>query len=373
MDRRQFAQSLGAALGATLVVPELLPRAEAATAAALQHLPRTAGNAIQLDSNENPYGPSAAARAAITGSEGIACRYPDVSDSAMVAKIAQYYNLPASQVLLGCGSTEILRCADMAFLHSGKGAIASEPTFETVLRFAQVMQGNPVPVPQTADHRHDLHAMAAAVNASTGLVYICNPNNPTGTIVSQAELRAFLQQVPSSVPVLVDEAYFDFVTDPSYATTIPWIGRYPNLVVARTFSKVYGMAGMRLGYAVGAPETIAAMRRYKMSMNANVAVLQAAMASLGDSAHVADQRQKMIATREWLYTELKKDGREYIPSHGNFLMINMKGDVEPVIAGFRQHGILVGRKFPSMGNWLRVTVGKPEEMQSFMTALRQLA
>ncbi|MGH9482615.1 MAG: pyridoxal phosphate-dependent aminotransferase, partial [Terriglobales bacterium] len=192
------------------------------------------------------------------------------------------------------------------------------------------------------------------------------------TIVTKDELEAFLQKVPATVPVLVDEAYFDFVTDSSYATTVPWLGRFPNLIVARTFSKVYGMAGMRLGYALGSPEIIAALRRHITPMNANTAVLRAAAASFGDAAHVADQRHKMIATRDWLCAELKKDGRSYIPSHANFLMVDLGGDVQPAIAAFRERNILVGRKFPSMGNWMRITIGTPAEMQAFMAGLRAI-
>lgn len=374
LNRRQFGQQLGVALGAAIAVPELASWAEAAepAAAPFQHLPRTSGNFIQLDSNENPYGPSSAARSAITGSEAIACRYPDACEYAMMQRLSQFYSLPPNQIMLGCGSTEVLRCADMAFLSEGKSAIASEPTFETVLGFAKAMQANPVKVPQTADHRHDLNAMAAAVDNTTGLIYVCNPNNPTGTIVSKDELEAFLQKVPSSVPVLVDEAYYDFVIDPTYATTVPWIGRFPNLIVARTFSKVYGMAGMRLGYALGTPEMIAGLSRHKTPMDANDAVLRAANASFGDADHIADQRKKMISTRNWLCDELKKDGRSYIPSHANFVMIDLGGDVQPSIAAFRERNILVGRKFPSMGNWLRVTIGTPKEMQAFMAGLRAI-
>jgi len=372
LNRRQFAQRSAAAFGAALALPELAPLAHAA-AIAPQHSPRPSGANIILDSNENPYGPSPAACAAITNSEPIACRYPDLNESAMTAQLAAFYKLPPNQILLGCGSTEILRVADMTFLGAGKSAIASEPTFETVLGYAQVMQANPIKVPQTADYRHDLKAMAAAAaSPAAGLVYVCNPNNPTGTIVSRTELQAFLHQVPATVPVLVDEAYYDFVTDPAYGTAVPWLAQFPNLIVARTFSKVYGLAGMRLGYALGSPQTIAAMRRYKLGMNANEAVLRAAMVSFGDDAHVADQRRRMISTRDWLCAELKKDGRTYIPSHGNFVMIQLGRDVKPVIAAFRERGILVGRRFPSMPTWQRITIGKPAEMQAYMSGLRQI-
>lgn len=368
-NRREFGKSLGAAVGATVLLPEL---AAASVAAAAQHTPRTVAGAIQLDSNENPYGPSPAALAAITGCESIACRYPDINDHAMVERLSAFYQLPASQILLGCGSTEILCMADRAFVGPDKSAIAAEPTFETVLSLAGAMQANPIKVAVRADYRDDLAAMRAAVTPNTGLVYICNPNNPTGTIVSLDELKGFLDAVPASVPVLVDEAYYDFVTDPSYGTVVPWIARYPNLIVARTFSKVYGMAGLRLGYALGSREIIARMRPHKLPIDANAAALAAGLASFADSAHIADQRQKMISTRDWLVAQLKHDGRNYIPSHANFMMVQMGTDVAPVIRAFRERKILVGRKFPSMPTWMRITIGKPQEMQAYMAGLRAI-
>jgi len=368
LNRRQFAQSLGLALGGALVLPEIA----ALPAEARQHAPRSADGAIQIDSNENPYGPSDKARDAITNSETIACRYPDVTENRMAEAIAKHHSVTPDQVLLGCGSTEVLRCADTMFLGASKNVVVSEPTYEAVLSFAKVMQANPVKVPQTADYRHDLNAMASAVSGSTGLVYICNPNNPTGTIVSLDEFEKFMSHIPLTATVLIDEAYFHFVEDSSYGTVIPWIGRFPNLIVARTFSKVYGMAGMRLGYAISSEQNIRTMRSCKLWSSTNVAVLDAAIASLGDQAHVLDQRNKNIQTRRWLYSELDRDHRQYIPSHANFVMINVGQDVSPVGEAFRKRNILVGLKFPPMNNWLRVSMGTPGEMQSFMTALREI-
>jgi histidinol-phosphate aminotransferase len=368
LNRRQFAQSLGLALGGALVLPEIV----AMPAEARQHAPRSADGAIQIDSNENPYGPSDKARDAITNSETIACRYPDVTENRMAEAIAKFHDVTPDQVLLGCGSTEVLRCADTMFLGASKNVVVSEPTYEAVLSFAKVMQANPVKVPQTADYRHDLNAMASAVNGSTGLVYICNPNNPTGTIVSLDEFEKFMSHIPLTATVLVDEAYFHFVEDSSYGTVIPWIGRFPNLIVARTFSKVYGMAGMRLGYAISSEQNIHTMRSCKLWSSTNVAVMNAAIASLADQPHVLDQRNKNIQTRRWLYSELDRDHRQYIPSHANFVMINVGQDVSPVGEAFRKRNILVGRKFPPMNNWLRVSMGTPGEMQSFVAALREI-
>jgi len=384
LNRRQFAASLGLAVGGALVLPELAGTAVAAPKPAgplragrdplfAQHAHKAdIPGAIQIDANENPYGPSQSARDAITGTEPIASRYPDAQDTHMVDAVAKFHNVSTDQVLLGCGSTEILRCADFAFLAGGKNVIAAEPTFEAVLNFAKVMQSNQIKVPLTADHRPDLKAMSAAINENTGLVYVCNPNNPTGTIATLDETRALLDHAPLNTIVLVDEAYFHFVEDASYGSVIDWIQKYPNLVVTRTFSKVYGMAGMRLGYAVSTPANIKAMEAFKLWANANIAVLQAAIASLNDPDHVRDQRNKNITTRRWLMNELDRDGRTYIPSHTNFMMIQTGRDVGPVQKAFEEKKIFVGRKFPTIETWLRVSMGTPTEMIAFVQALREI-
>lgn len=369
LNRRQFAQTVGAVLGGAVIMPDLA----GAVARAPQHMPRTSDDgAIEIDSNENPYGPSPRAREAITNSETIACRYPDATEGRMIASIAKFHGVTRDQIALGCGSTEILRMADNAFLSPTKNVVAAAPTYEAVLNFARVLHANAVTVPQTPDHRHDLEAMAKATTSNTGLVYICNPNNPTGTIVSLAELSKFMGRVPATTAVLVDEAYFHFADDPSYGSVIDWIGKYPNLIVARTFSKIYGMAGMRLGYAISTPENIHAMRPGKLMFSANEAVMNAAIVSLSDPDHVIDQRQKIVGTRKWLCSELDKDGRTYIPSQANFMMINVGTDVNPIIRAFAQKNILVGRKFATMDNWMRISMGTPEEMKTFVAALRQI-
>jgi histidinol-phosphate aminotransferase len=260
--------------------------------------------------------------------------------------------------------------ADMAFLGPGRKVVVAEPTFEAVLEYAKVTKAEPVKVPLTADFRHDLPRMAAACDAGTGLVYICNPNNPTGTIVTRDELAFFLERVPRTVAVLLDEAYHHFVTDPSYASGFEGMDKAPNLIVVRTFSKVYGMAGMRLGYAVAARENAEALRAHAAWSNANAAVLAAALASLAEADHVSRQRALNRETRDWLCRELDRDGRRYIPSHTNFLMLDAGGDVAPLIEAFRARGILVGRKFPSLPRWLRVSMGTRAEMEAFVDAMR---
>lgn len=372
-SRREFSRTVAQAAAAILAAPKLVGAAPSGAAATPKPAPAAAGGPIRISGNENPYGPSAKARAALDACDAVAARYPDGAQRAMVEELAKYHGVKSENILLGCGSGEILRAADVTFVAAGQNAVAAEPTFEAVLNYVTVLRAEPVKVPLTADHRHDLPRMAAACTSKTGLVYVCNPNNPTATIVTKAELAEFVPQVPRTATILVDEAYFHFVEEPKYGSVMDWIGEHPNLMVARTFSKIYGMAGMRLGYAVGSKETIQRMRLHTLYSNANAGVLAAAMASLRDEEYVAETRKKIVGTREWVAGELKKDGREVVASHANFFMVNVGTDVAPVIKAFEAKGIEVGRKFPSMGNYLRVTVGTREEMEAFLGAMREIA
>ncbi len=368
LTRRSFAGALGAAAGWALMDT---PVGRAGVLAAIRH-GRPEGT-ILLNFNENPYGPSAGALEAARRAAGIGNRYPDSAEEEIRAVIAKHHNVAADRVTLGCGSSEILQMADAAFTGPGKKAVAAEPTFEAVLDFARVLSAEPVKVPLTADFRHDLPKMAAACDGSTGLVYVCNPNNPTGTIMTGDEIAAFAAGVPASVTILVDEAYHHFVENPRYRTACELIDRHPNVIVARTFSKIYGMAGLRLGYAVGSKERIAAMAQFATFNNANTVVLAAAKASLEDAELVPRVRKTLNDTRRWLVAEMTKQGRRTIPSETNFVMIDVGRDMAPFIGAFRERKILVGRKFPSLPNWIRITIGKPEEVQAFAAALKELA
>ena len=365
MSRRAFAGTLGAAAGVAILDTPLVRRAaEAATRRARP------SDAVILSSNENPYGPSAAALEA--AAKAAANRYPDALEEEARDAIAKHHGVAVEQVLLGCGSSEILQMADEAFCGPGKKVVAAEPTFEAVLAYAKVVSAEGIKVPLTPDFRHDLPKMAAACDASTGLVYVCNPNNPTATIVTGDEMAAFATKVPASATILVDEAYHHFVEDPRYRSSLDLVGRHPNVVVARTFSKIYGMAGMRLGYAVGSKETVAAMAAYASWSNTNAAVLAAAAASLADPDLVPRQRKLLNDTRKWLVSELTKKGLRTMPSEANFVMVDVGGDVTPVIQAFRAKKILVGRKFPSLPNWLRVTIGKRDEVAAFLAVLPEI-
>ncbi|HEY2796863.1 MAG TPA: histidinol-phosphate transaminase [Thermoanaerobaculia bacterium] len=367
LSRRSLGRLLGVTAGAAL----LDARFPASLSAAAPPQTGPAGP-IRLSANENPYGPCQASLDALARSASDANRYPGAIEEELRSAVAKHHGVAPEQVVLGCGSSDILRMADSAFVPEGKSVVVAEPTFEAVLLYCKATKGEPVKVPQTSDFHHDLVGMAAACNAKTGMVYVCNPNNPTGTIVGARELEAFIRSVPPSCVVLVDEAYHHFVESPNYKSALELPKRYDNVVVARTFSKIYGMAGMRLGYAVASPSNAAILQGHSSWNNTSQAGLAMGLAALRDPNVVADQRRRINDARRWLCAELVRDNRHYIPSETNFVMIDVESDVAPIAQTMRDRGIQVGRKFPSMPYWLRVSIGRPEDMKAFVAALRDV-
>lgn len=366
-SRRDFSKVVAQSFALAVSAPYL------AAAQGARHDELPPPGAVHLNFNENPYGPSPKALSALATCGPIASRYPDAQYLQLRDALAKMHGVERDNILLGCGSTEILCVADEAFLGQGKNLVVAEPTFEAVIEYVKAAHGAAVKVPLTQDHKHDLPKMAAACTSTTGLVYVCNPNNPTGTTVSRADLSDFVSRVPSSALILVDEAYFHFADAPDYGTAIDLLNQHANVIVSRTFSKVYGMAGMRLGYAVGAKQVLEQMRPYNLQpFNGNAAVLAASSMSLSDEDHITGCAKKMNATRAWLCSGLARQGRTFIPSQANFVMIDVGSDVEPVIEKFRARRILVGRRFPSMPNFLRVSIGTQQETEQFLSALEEI-
>jgi histidinol-phosphate aminotransferase len=375
ISRRRFAHLLGAGAAATAVA-----RAYSATAAAPSANESAASGIVRLSSNENAYGPSAKALKAMTDSFHIACRYPDEHAAGLLEGVAKLNNVSADQILLGDGSGEILKLCAVAFTgpaaensasHSGHGKlIAADPTFESILNHAEVGGAEVVKVPLTAEFEHDLPAMAAA--AKDGLIYVCNPNNPTASITPKSKVRDFIAQVPPETIILVDEAYLHYVDSTDYETVIPLVKEHPNLIVARTFSKIYGMAGLRCGYCVAQKQTIDRMRPHQPWDSINILALAAAVASLNDSDQVPNGRRLNAEAKAFTISELDKLGYKTIPSQANFIMTDVKRPVPPLIAAMKQHKVEVGRLFPALPNHMRITIGKNSEMESFLTAFRKI-
>jgi len=332
--------------------------------------PRAAAEPIRLDSNENPYGPSLAAMRAIQEALSLSNRYPDEHEELLTADLARLHSVSDQQVLLGNGSSELLKMAALAFTGPDRPLVAARPTFEALGMHARVSNAEVVEVPLTADYRHDLAAMMQTKNA--GLVYICNPNNPTASITPKEEIRSFLASVSPQTMVLVDEAYHHYVDSSRYESVAPLVRQHPNLLVLRTFSKIYGMAGLRCGYGVAQRETIGRVRQHTPWNNVNIAALAAARASIADSTHVERNRRRNSEAREQLVRALGKLGLSTIPSQANFIMVDIGTDVRPVIAALRERRLRIGRLFPALPSHLRVTIGRPQELEQFVAGLRRV-
>src|SRR5258706_7392066 len=296
LTRRSFAQLLGAgAAAAALPFPSLVAKT--------QQAPHAAGGVVRLSANENPYGPSAKALDAMREAFAVAWRYPDESQDRLAEEIAKGHGVGNDQVLLGCGSSEILKVAAAAFLSPdrqvGNGArklVLAAPTFEAIAVGAKASGADVVSIPLDASYGHDLTAMAAVKDA--GLIYVCNPNNPTGTITPRNALASFLANVPTTTTVFVDEAYHHYADSDDYVSVIPLVKMYPNLVVARTFSKIYGMAGLRLGDAVAQHPLLQKMNDQQQWDSINAIAIAAGRASVADADHVRTGKQRNAATRK---------------------------------------------------------------------------
>jgi histidinol-phosphate aminotransferase len=366
LSRRAFTQSIAAALALRKL--QVAPRASLSQVAAVP----TPSSPILLNYNENPYGPTPKARAALANAAEIANRYPDAAAARLQFALAKKHSVAPENILLGCGSTELLKCSADAFLPPQSNIVVSLPTFEAVLDYAKITGAAAIATKPTADYAHDLKAMAAACTSKTGIAYVCNPNNPTGTIVTRDALASFISAVPPTTLVLIDEAYFEFAASSEFATSTEFIAAHPNVVITRTFSKIYGLAGLRMGYAIGNKSTLELLSRYRVQDSLNAVGIGAALASLDDPEGLAATREKLVATRNWLCDQLKKENRPFIASHGNFVMIDVGTDTKPVIDAFAARNILVGRRFPSMPTYLRITIGTQLEVEAFVAALRQI-
>ena len=365
VSRRKFAQLLGAGAAAALVRPAF------SFANQPEHITAALDGAVRLNANENPYGPASNALKAMTNSFGLSCRYPDEHNNVLIEKLAKLNGVNHDQILLGDGSGEILKLCAETFTGQGRGSlIAADPTFEAILKNASANGAEVVKVPLTSSFAHDLPKMVAAANR--GLIYVCNPNNPTASITPRNDLRDFIAKTPHERMILVDEAYFHFADSPDYETVIPLVKDHPNLVVSRTFSKIYGMAGLRCGYCVGQKETVERMRSNQMWDSVNIMALAAASASLDDADHVPNGQRLNSEAKAFVVSELERMGYKTIPSQANFIMFDCKKPVVPLIKAMKEKNVHVGRLFPALPNHMRVTIGKQSEMESFLSAFKQV-
>jgi histidinol-phosphate aminotransferase len=363
ISRRKFAHMLGVGVAAAVVRPTLSFAEEPARS--------TSTGIVRLSANENPYGPSSKAHQAMNGSWDMCCRYPDEANDVLIDKLAKINGVSHDQIALGDGSGEILKICAETFTGPTKGKlIAADPTFESILEYSKANGAEVVKVPLTSSFAHDLSKMSAA--AQKGLIYICNPNNPTASITPKNDLREFIAKTQRETMILVDEAYFHYADSSDYESVIPLIKDHPNLMVARTFSKIYGMAGLRCGYCVAQKETIARMHPFQMFDSVNIMALAAASASLDDADQVTNGLRLNSEAKKFTLSELDKLGCKSIPSQGNFVMFDCKRPVVPLIKAMKDRNVQVGRLFPALPNHMRLTIGKKSEMESFLSAFKQV-
>jgi histidinol-phosphate aminotransferase len=372
LPRRRFLTGLAAAAGTLGLRP-------ANELWAQQQAPRQRPTADEYDAfaklanNENPYGPSEAVIRAMTQAFKYANRY-GYPDGGLTDALAAHHGLKPEHILLGAGSGEILDVSCSAFLSGGRKIVGSDPSYSILYSHASGLKADTIRVPLLPDFRQDIPALIRATRMhyrDVGLVYLCSPNNPTGRIVSAVETRQLLDGIPADVPVLIDEAYHHFVDDPSYATSIPYVLEGRRVIVARTFSKIAGLAGMRLGYAAAPRELLAEMRPH-MTGSVNAVVRWGGVAALKDTQTEAWVKKTTLDLRHSATRDLKSHGYDCIASDANFFMVHLRRPVQPVIDAFRKRGVLVGRPFPPLNEHLRVSVGTADEMKRFATAFREI-
>lgn len=328
----------------------------------------------RLFANENPFGPSDKAKKAIMDSIANSYQYPFMRLGELEEKIAAYEGIQREQLLLSAGSSPLLMAAAVCFCKDGGNVVSGDPTYEDLPQCAERLGAKWIKVPLTSDYKMDLDAMEKAVNADTKLVYVCNPNNPTATAVDAGQLKAFCERVSKKVTVFVDEAYIDYLPDPQALTLVDGVKKGQNLIVARTFSKLYGFAGLRVGYIISQPAILHNMEKFTKDKYAISALaLPAAIASYQDQPFLQDALKKTIASREYLYKVLKEEGYEYIPSVANFVMFPLKMDGQRFVEEMMKRGVGLRNWQFNNKEWCRISIGRMDEMEAFATAFKELS
>jgi histidinol-phosphate aminotransferase len=331
-------------------------------------------NIVKLASNENPFGVPESAKQAMAQAAAELGRYPDANGFELKAALAKRYDVPADWITLGNGSNDILEIAAHAFVQKGQAVVYAQYSFAVYALAAQGVGARGIVVP-ARDYGHDLDAMAAAIDADTKLVFIANPNNPTGTFISAPEIEAFLAKVPANVVVVLDEAYNEYLEQKDQFESTQWVRKFPNLIVSRTFSKAYGLAGLRVGFAIAQPAVTDLMNRIRQPFNVNSLAQAAAIAALNDKAFLQKGFENNRAGYRQLTQAFDELKLEYVPSHGNFVLVKVgedEGAGARVNVALLKQGVIV-RPVGAYGlpQWLRISIGLPEENARFIEALRK--
>jgi histidinol-phosphate aminotransferase len=327
---------------------------------------------IKLASNENPYECSSKAKKAMMEEIHRAGLYPEGMAPALTEKLARQLKIDRKRILVGNGSDEIIRLLTRSYIRTNDEAIMADVTFPRYETNVMIEGGKPVKVP-LINGVHDLEGMLKAITAKTRMIFVCNPNNPTGTIVSEPEFRKFIERVPKNILLIIDEAYYEYVTDKDFLQTVPLLDEYPNLIILRTFSKIYGLAALRIGYGMMHPSIVQELVKVKEPFNTNRLAQVAAIASLDDLDFVETCKRKNEEGRKYLENELDRMGFGYFPSQGNFLMVKINRSGDELFRSLLKQGIIV-RSGAVLGypETIRVSIGTEGENQAFISALQRV-
>lgn len=328
----------------------------------------------KLNANENPYGPPIAARKAVADSVYLGNRYAWKEMFELVNKIAEKEGVTEKHIMMGPGSSDLLEKTALVMFMKGGNVVSADPCYMSLIKVAESTGATWKAVPCKEDWSHDLDAMEAAIDENTKLVYICNPNNPTGAVTSAAELRDFCKRVSKKVPVFVDEAYMELVEGGATESVVDLVAEGYDVMVARTFSKIMGMAGLRIGYMAALPETLDKIQAItRGGMGISYTSVFAAMAAMDDAEFQDMTRKKNTAVKTYVCDELTKMGFEYIPSYTNFLIFPIKWDGKEYLKKMSDKGVAV-RSFDIMDKtWCRVSMGTMDEMKLFVSSLKSIA
>ncbi|TFW16890.1 histidinol-phosphate transaminase [Massilia arenosa] len=331
-------------------------------------------NIVKLASNENPFGVPESSKQAMLQAAAELARYPDSNGFELKTALAKRYDVPMDCITLGNGSNDILEIAAKAFVQKGDAVLYAQYSFAVYALAAQGLGARAIVVP-AVDHGHDLDAMAAAIDQDTKLVFIANPNNPTGTFLPAAKLEAFLDKVPANVIVVLDEAYNEFLAPQDQYESTAWVRKYPNLIVSRTFSKAYGLAGLRVGFAIAQPAVTDLMNRVRQPFNVNSLAQAAAVAALNDTAFLKKSAENNTAGYQQYVQAFEEMGLQYVPSYGNFVLVKVgedEGAGARVNVALLKQGVIV-RPVGAYGlpQWLRISIGLPQENAACIAALKK--
>lgn len=319
---------------------------------------------IKLASNENPIGPSRLALEALKGKELGINRYPDGGGYYLRKALSERLSIDMDNIILGNGSNELIDIAVRTYMRQGDEAVMAHPSFVVYAMSVQAMGCKAIQVP-LKDYRHDLKRMLDSLTDKTRMLFIANPNNPTGTINKKEEFDHLMENIPDGVLVVMDEAYYEYVTDPEYADSMKWFKMGKDIFILRTFSKIYGLAGLRIGYGIASKEIITEINKLRPPFNTNSLGQVAALAALGDEEHIKKSRQINEEGKRFLYSELERLNIQYIPTEANFIYIPVR-DSMGLYDALLKKGVIIRPMGPEA---IRVTIGLPEENKRFIETL----